>query len=91
MSKQDRFQDKSRDDEAEDFEIEEKDERVNDDFIQDPKEPLFPFDKMPYQEKGENEIHEFEMGADQELDLGESDERMRRRNLGEERGAGHEP
>lgn len=59
----------------------------------DEQPPHFPFDKMPYQEKGESgeELSEYEMESDEELDIGESENRMRHRNLGEERGAGHEP
>lgn len=82
------------DDIEDDLKIEEADERVNDEIEENTgREPLFPFDKMPYQEKGENEneLHEYEMGNDQELNLGESTERMKRRTLEEERGAGHEP
>ncbi len=79
----------------EDLEIEKKDEAFNEEKKEEneDREPLFPFTKMPYQEKGENEndIHEYEMGSDQELDLGESEKRTKRRTLGEERGAGHEP
>lgn len=57
------------------------------------KAPLFPFDKMVYQEKGENEndIHDYELGSDQELNLGESESRTKKRTLRDERGAGHEP
>jgi hypothetical protein len=52
----------------------------------------FPFDKMPYQEKGESmdKLNDYDMG-EQELDLGESERRTRHRSLGDERGAGHEP
>ncbi|WP_075883552.1 hypothetical protein [Candidatus Protochlamydia sp. W-9] len=57
------------------------------------EKPFLPFDKMIYQEKKENEndIHEYEMDADQELNLGESGPRLKRRSLRDERGAGHEP
>lgn len=57
------------------------------------KEPLFPFNKMIYQEKGENEnnIHDYEMGSHQELNLGESESRVKKRTLREERDPGHEP
>jgi hypothetical protein len=59
----------------------------------DKKEPFFPFKKMPWQEKGESgeELEEFDLDSSQELDLGESELRNRRRTLDEERGAGHEP
>ncbi len=59
----------------------------------DSKEPLFPFDKMIYQEKGENEndIHEYDMGSHQELNLGESESRTKKRTLRDEKGVGHEP
>ncbi|KIC72227.1 hypothetical protein [Candidatus Protochlamydia amoebophila] len=48
---------------------------------------------MIYQEKKENEndIHEYEMDADQELNLGESGPRLKKRSLRDERGVGHEP
>lgn len=78
----------------EDFETEIDDEFSSDTQAEDQgKEPLFPFDKMPYQEKGENEndIHDYEMDSNQKLNLGESNGRLKKRNLGEERGAGHEP
>lgn len=39
----------------------------------------------------ENDIHEYEMDADQELNLGESGPRLKRRSLRDERGVGHEP
>lgn len=80
----------------EELKNEEEDEEVNDE-IEDTsdKEPLFPFDKMTYQEKGQNDpaenLHDYEMGSDQRLNLGESPSRQKKRNLRDERGAGHEP
>lgn len=78
------------------YKIEEEDEKVNDELEEnEEREPLFPFDKMTYQEKGEIEpsenLHEYEMGEDQKLNLGESPSRKKRRTLNDERGAGHEP
>jgi hypothetical protein len=60
----------------------------------DPKKsPTFPFDKMPYQGKGEDgEPEEYEdLGRTSELDLGESPSRTHKRSLREERDAGQEP
>lgn len=95
MKKNKGFEDENEEDLEEDLQIEEEDEEVNDEIDEEDedKEPLFPFEKMPYQEKGENvaDIHEYDMGSNQELNLGESEERTKRRTLGEERGAGHEP
>lgn len=55
------------------------------------KAPLFPFDKMVYQEKGENEndIHEYDMRSDQELNLGESESRTKKRTLRDEKDTEH--
>ncbi len=57
------------------------------------KQPKFPFDKMPHQEKSESgeELSEYEMEANEELDLGESESRKRKRTLDDEKNAGHEP
>ena len=57
--------------------------------------PKFPFDKMPYQEKGDSEedesLEDFDLESDEELDIGESDKRRQKRTLQDEKGAGHEP
>ena len=57
----------------------------------DKQAALFPFDKMPYQAKSENEIHDYETNRQEELELGETPKRTQKRTLGEEREAGHEP
>lgn len=59
----------------------------------DYKGPYFPFKKMPFQEKGESdhELHEYDLESTEELDIGESDKRQRRRTLRDERDAGQEP
>jgi len=56
-------------------------------------QPNFPFDKMPYQEKEESgeELQEFDIDSEQELDLGESDLRNRKRTLKDEQDAGNKP
>ena len=51
--------------------------------------PRFPFDKMPYQNDDDEQLKDYE--SDEELDLGESEKRKRKRTLREERDAGHEP
>jgi hypothetical protein len=51
--------------------------------------PHFPFNKMPYQQDTDEQLKDYE--SDEELDLGESEKRMRRRTLREERNPGHEP
>jgi hypothetical protein len=84
------------DDFDDEFEIEEKDERINDELESNSdREPLFPFDKMTYQEDVQAEpgesLHEYEMDNNQRLNLGESPSRLKRRSLDDERGAGHEP
>jgi hypothetical protein len=85
--------DKTEDEEDFEEDLEQEDELADDETVDEEKETLFPFNKMPFQEKGEseNDIHEYDMGSDQELNLGESEERTKRRNLRDERGAGHEP
>lgn len=94
MKKNKDFKGNEEEDFEEDLETEEEDELVNDEIKEEEsEEPLFPFDKMPYQEKSENEndLHDYEMGNQQELNLGESEKRTKKRTLKDERGAGHEP
>lgn len=82
------------DEKLEELETEINDEMINDQIIEEEmKEPLFPFDKMFYQEMDENigETINYEMGSDEELNLGESDKRAKKRSLKDERGAGYEP
>ena len=57
------------------------------------QKPHFPFDKMPFQEKGESDeqLKSYDLDATEELDLGESEKRQQKRTLAEERDAGHEP
>ena len=56
------------------------------------KGPRYPFDKMPYQEKEESLQQEYDdLKPDEELDIGESESRQKKRTLRDERGAGHEP
>lgn len=93
MSKNKEFRDE-KDDSQEDSTSQQ--DNLNDDQTGDKdesEEPLFPFDKMIYQEKGENEneIHKYDMGSDQELNLGESESCTKKRTLRDEKGAGHEP
>lgn len=53
--------------------------------------PHFPFHKMPFQEKEESEeaLHDYD--SDEELDLGESPKRQKKRMLRDEDQAGREP
>lgn len=53
--------------------------------------PHFQFDKMPYQQDDDEQLKDYEMDSTEELDIGESEKRMRRRTLQDERNAGHEP
>lgn len=96
MSKKKKPLNNDQDNFEEDLETEVEDEKINDELdIDSDREPLFPFDKMTYQEKGEIEpgenLHDYEMGSDQKLNLGESASRQKKRTLRDERGAGHEP